>query len=215
MPVSPVQEGPVRASFAAVAASLAIAVTACAHSPGSGAAEVRSTGGSHPPYSAADVSFVSAMIAHHAQALVMADWAPTHGASPAVLTLCERIEVSQRDEIAFMQRWLRERGEPVPEADPSHDMSDMHHSTLMPGMLTDEQLARLDAARDAEFDRLFLTFMIQHHQGAITMVEQRMYDEGAIQDDTIFRMLSDIQADQTAEIDRMTRMLTALPAAGM
>lgn len=216
MPVSPVSRKRGRASCGVFAASLAIALTACAHSAGSGTAEVRSTVGSHPPYSAADVSFVSGMIAHHAQALVMAAWAPTHEASPAVRTLCERIDVSQRDEIAFMQRWLGERGEPVPDVEPSHGdgMPAMHHAALMPGMLTDEQLAQLDAARGAEFDRLFLTFMIQHHQGAITMVEQRMYHEGAIQDDTVFRMVSDIQADQRAEIDRMTRLLDALPADG-
>src|SRR6267378_4334780 len=128
------------------------------------------------PFTAADVHFMSGMIGHHAQAVLMAGWAPTHGASAAVRALCERIVVGQRDEIAFMQRWLRERHETLPDADavPSqgHMMPDMDHSMLAPGMLTPAELAQLDGARGPEFDRLFLTFMIHHHQGAITMVEQ-------------------------------------------
>src|SRR5882762_3045379 len=109
-------------------------------------------------YTAADVHFVSGMIGHHAQAIQMAGWAPSHGASPAVRVLCERIVVAQNDEIVFAQRWLRERDEVVPPADP--------RGHLMPGMLTPDQMAQLDAARGPQFDRLFLTFMIQHHRGA-------------------------------------------------
>ncbi len=157
---------------------------------------------------------MSGMIPHHAQAVLMAGWAPTHGASRAVRTLSERIGVAQRDEIAFMQRWLEERHEPVPNADPSHGptMAAMDHPMLMPGMLTPEELAQLDRARGPEFDRLFLTFMIRHHQGAVTMVERLFGARGAAQDETIFRFAADVHADQVAEIDRMSRMLAAPPA---
>ena len=163
-----------------------------------------------PPYTMADVRFMSGMIGHHAQAVLMAGWAPTHDASLAVRALCERIVVGQRDEIAFMERWLRERHETVPAADGSHRMPGMGHPALMPGMLTDDQLALLDRARGAEFDRLFLTFMIQHHQGAITMVQQLFSAHGAAQDDNVFKFASDVNADQTTEIDRMGSMLAAL-----
>jgi uncharacterized protein (DUF305 family) len=174
-------------------------------------AERAAANGGHPRYTAADVHFISGMIGHHAQAVVMAGWAPTHGASAAVRTLCERIVVAQTDEIKFMQRWLDERHEPVPPADPNgHMMPGMDHPMLMPGMLTPEQMKQLDAARGSEFDRLFLTFMIQHHQGAISMVEQLMGSYGAAQDDAVFKFASDVNADQTTEIDRMNLMLGAM-----
>jgi uncharacterized protein (DUF305 family) len=167
------------------------------------------------------------MIHHHAQAVVMSAWAPTHDASPEILTLAERIDVSQRDEIAAAQRWLAAHRQPVPQVDeagrvsPSPagaDSSDAgggahaHHAMPMPGMLTPDQLARLDAARGPEFDRLFLTLMIPHHEGAITMVEELFRSPGAAQDEAVFRFASDVQADQAAEIDRMKGMLAALPA---
>ena len=155
--------------------------------------------------------FVSGMIGHHAQAIQMAGWAPSHGASPAVRVLCERIVVAQNDEIVFSQRWLREHNEVVPPADPrGHVMPGMDHPMLMPGMLTPDQMTQLDAAHGREFDRLFLTFMIQHHQGAITMVAQLLAAPGAAQDGPIFRFAADVNADQTSEIDRMTRMLDDL-----
>ena len=164
-----------------------------------------------PAYTAADVYFMSGMIGHHGQAVLMAGWAPSHGASPAVRALCERIVVGQRDEIGLMQRWLRERGQPVPDGDASHDMMPgMDHAKLMPGMLTAAQLAQLDAARGPEFDRLFLTFMIQHHEGAIIMVEQLFGAAGAAQDDNVFKFASDVHVDQITEIDRMTLMLAEL-----
>ncbi|MFI5234445.1 MAG: DUF305 domain-containing protein [Gemmatimonadales bacterium] len=181
--------------------------------PRSPAAAARADSG-RPPYNAADVYFVSGMIGHHAQAVLMAGWAPTHGASPLLRALCERIVVGQRDEITFMQRWLRERHETVPDADASHDMMPgMDASHLMPGMLTPGQLMQLDSARGQEFDRLFLASMIRHHQGAISMVAQLFDAPGAVEDDVIFKFASDVNADQTTEIDRMTRMLTALPPA--
>ena len=193
-----------------------IATTACTtatvhQAAPSPAAQARADSG-RPPYTAADVQFMAGMIVHHAQAVLMAGWAPSHGASPAVHTLCERIVVSQNDEIAFMQRWLREHGEPVPPADPrGHVMPGMDHPLLMPGMLSSEQLGQLDGARGPEFDRLFLKFMIQHHQGAITMVRQLLAAPGAAQDGPVFRFAADVNADQTVEIDRMSRMLTAVP----
>jgi uncharacterized protein (DUF305 family) len=165
------------------------------------------------PISAADVQFMSGMIPHHAQAVLIAGWAPTHGASSSVATLCERIVVAQRDEIALMRTWLRDHNKPVPDANATHmkmTMNGMEHDMLMPGMLNPEELAQLDKARGAEFDRLFLTAMIRHHQGAITMVETLLGSYGAAQDEVVFRFQSDVYADQTTEIERMQKMLAAL-----
>jgi uncharacterized protein (DUF305 family) len=183
-----------------------------AQSPLSPAEQARADGGK-PAFSQADIDFISGMVGHHAQAVLMAGWAPSHGASPAVAALCERIVVAQRDEIAFLQRWLRDRGKPVPSGDASHDMMPgMEHPHMMPGMLTAEQLIQLDKARGPEFDRLFLGFMIQHHEGAITMVDKLLGSRGAAQDDAIYKFASDVYADQTTEIERMTKMLEAMPA---
>jgi uncharacterized protein (DUF305 family) len=166
----------------------------------------------------ADVHFVTGMIGHHAQALVMAGLAPTHGASPAIQTLAARIINAQKDEIGTMQEWLRDRGLPVPEIhiEGTHLMVhgvDDHHMH-MPGMLTPEQLQELDAARGPEFDRLFLTYMIQHHRGAVTMVHDLFATDGAGQDELVFKLASDIQVDQTTEIARMELMLSELQASG-
>jgi uncharacterized protein (DUF305 family) len=110
---------------------------------------------------------------------------------------------------------LLERHEPVPPADADGPrMPGMDHPRLMPGMLTPEQMAQLDSARGPEFDRLFLRFMIQHHQGAITMVEQLLSTPGAAQDGPVFRFAADVNADQTTEIDRMNHMLDALNSGG-
>ena len=164
-----------------------------------------------PTHTAADVQFVSGMISHHAQAILIAGWAPSHGAGPSVRALCERIVVGQNDEIATMQSWLADRHEPVPDADPrGHRMPGMDHWMLMPGMLTPEQLAQLDAARGIDFDRLFLRFMIQHHQGALTMVDQLLAVPGAAQDGPVFRLANDVHVDQVTEINRMQIMLDAL-----
>ncbi|HXM37465.1 MAG TPA: DUF305 domain-containing protein [Gemmatimonadales bacterium] len=207
---------PPRAISALAMIALAACATASQRSPSSsapppatGTAVLAPAG--QPAYTAADVHFVAGMIGHHAQAILMAGWAPSHGASPSVRALCERIVVAQRDEIAFAQRWLREHNEFVPPADPrGHVMPGMDHPMLMPGMLTPEQMAQLDAARGREFDRLFLTFMIQHHQGALTMVQQLLSVTGAAQDGPIFRFAADVNADQTTEINRMTLMLDDL-----
>ena len=173
--------------------------------------------GSRYPHTAADTHFMSGMIPHHAQAVLIAGWAPTHGASDGLQRLCERIIVAQTDEIALMRQWLADRGEPVPAADATHMtmvMDGVQHAMLMPGMLTDAELAQLDRARGVEFDRLFLTFMIRHHDGALTMVEELFASPGAGQDDIVFKFASDVFADQSTEIDRMQKMLEALPPGG-
>lgn len=165
------------------------------------------------PYTEADVRFMSGMISHHAQAIQMARWAPTHGASPAILRLTERIINAQADEIAMMQSWLRDRRRPVPEANPAGlkmMMGGVEHWMLMPGMLSAEQMSRLDAARGQEFDRLFLTWMIQHHRGAVAMVKELFDSHGAGQDETVFKFASDVNVDQSTEINRMLQMLLEL-----
>ena len=162
------------------------------------------------PYTEADVYFMQGMISHHAQAIVMAKWAPTHGASAPVRTLCERIINAQTDEIALMQQWLRDRHQKVPDAVPAPmrmKMNGMEMDMLMPGMLSADQMKQLDAARDAEFDRLFLLFMIQHHSGAVSMVKDLFATDGAGQDELTFKFASDVNVDQTTEIARMQKML--------
>ncbi|MBW3629444.1 MAG: DUF305 domain-containing protein [Gemmatimonadetes bacterium] len=171
------------------------------------------------PYTAADVHFMSGMIGHHAQAVAMASWAPTHGASPAVRTLAERIVNGQQDEIVTMQQWLRDRGQRVPEARASGTMlmtmNGVEHEMQMPGTLSEAQLQRLDQARGTEFDRLFLTFMIQHHRGAVAMVEELFGTNGAGQDETVFKLASDVNVDQITELARMEKMLSNLMTEGI
>jgi len=195
----------------AIAASLFTAAVsaACAPAP---ASRLHPTppGLGRLPYSDADVEFMSGMIPHHAQAVVMAGWALSHGARPDVAVLCERIVVGQRDEIAMMRTWLADRGLEVPDATATRHKMTMNgatHEMLMPGMLTDEEMAALDRARGPEFDRLFLTGMIKHHQGAIDMVDTLFKSYGAAQDETIYKFASDVYADQSIEIDRMHEML--------
>ncbi len=162
------------------------------------------------PYSQADVDFMSGMIPHHAQAVIMAGWAKSHGARPDVLVLCERIVVGQGDEIVFMRNWLRDRGQPVPAANDTHHkmtMNGMEHDMLMPGMLNDEEMAALDKSRGAEFDRLFLIGMIKHHKGAINMVNDLFHAYGSLQDDDVYKFASDVYADQSTEVARMEKML--------
>jgi uncharacterized protein (DUF305 family) len=174
--------------------------------------EASATASTRGRYTEADISFMEGMIAHHAQAVLIAGWAPTHDASPSLRALCERIVVGQKDEIAFMQNWLRDRNQEVPSGDTAHArMPGMEHHMLMPGMLTADQLNQLDRAKGVEFDSLFLQGMIRHHQGALTMVSQLFGTPGAAQDDLMFKFASDMNADQTIEIERMNKMLAALP----
>ena len=238
-------------------------------------------------FTEADVAFMTGMIGHHAQALVMSELAPTNGARRSVRTLAARILNAQRDEIETMQRWLRDRGRPVPlvdaegrttmpagVADPhaghampaeaghddatharhvadgtharhqadgthaehhagdsaerGHDGHDMSghapsgHEAAdgraavshagMPGMLSEAQLDELRAARGTAFDRLFLRYMIQHHGGAIVMVDELIAHDGAVQDEAAFKLAADVRVDQATEIARMQLMLDALPA---
>ena len=165
----------------------------------------------------ADFDFMAGMIAHHAQAVLMAGWAPTHGASAALRRYCERVVVGQSDEIALMQQWLKDHGQPVPDAKDTkmHMVMDgKPMDMLMPGMLTDEEMKQLDKARGTEFDRLFLQGMIKHHWGAITMVNTVQGTRGGAQDEIVFKLSTDIYADQSTEIAVMEKMLAAIPAGG-
>jgi uncharacterized protein (DUF305 family) len=165
------------------------------------------------PYTKADIDFVSGMIHHHAQAILMSKMAPTHGAAASVRTLTARIINAQQDEIRIMQQWLIDRGQPVPDPNPfgmPMDMGGMNHEMLMPGMLTRLQLAQLDSTRGPEFDLYFLRGMVQHHTGAVGMVKTLFASPGAGQDETIFKVASDINVDQSTEIARMSKMLLAI-----
>jgi uncharacterized protein (DUF305 family) len=169
-----------------------------------------------PQNVAADVQFMQGMIEHHAQALVMVALIPSRTHRDDMRQVGRRIEISQRDEIGMMQRWLAAHGEAVPTLDsnkvahmPGMDMPgmDMPGMALMPGMLTQEQLDQLAHATGPEFDRLFLQGMIGHHKGALTMVAQLFATPGGGQASDIFRFASDVDTDQRAEIDRMQAML--------
>lgn len=164
-------------------------------------------------FTEADVHFMTGMIGHHAQALVMVSLAPERAASSAIRTLAARIENSQKDEIALMQRWLRDRGQKVPEVHIEGTTLRVHgadHAMHMPGMLTDAQIRELAAARGAEFDRLFLKYMIQHHQGAVGMVRELFSTDGAGMDEEASKLAADVHVDQITEINRMQRMLDAM-----
>ena len=150
-----------------------------------------------------DVRFMQGMIGHHAQALEMTMLLPSRTDREDMRLLARRIELSQADEIAMMQRWLRGRGHAVPDPHAHHD----HAGALMPGMATPEEMRRLEAANGKEFDRMFLEFMIRHHDGALTMVNDLFSTEGAGQEPEIFAFASDVDADQRIEIDRMSAML--------
>ncbi len=156
---------------------------------------------------------MSGMIAHHAQAIEMAHMVPERTENPSIRTLAGRIINAQQDEIVLMQQWLSDRQLPIPTPSPEgmkHMMNGEEHTMLMPGMLTAEQMAQLKAARGPAFDRLFLTSMIQHHKGAVSMVSDLFSSQGAGQDETVFKFASDVNVDQTTEIARMEKMLAAM-----
>ncbi|WFE96074.1 DUF305 domain-containing protein [Micromonospora sp. WMMD987] len=159
---------------------------------------------SPPGFTAADSLFVQGMIPHHAQALEMTALLAGRTTSPDLTLLAKRIEVSQGDEIARMRQWLAERK--VPTAGPHGGAA---HGTLMPGMLTPAQFEQLRQARGAEFDRLFLTAMIRHHQGALSMVEQ-LYASGGGLEPASDQFAREVNADQGIEIQRMRQMLAGL-----
>jgi uncharacterized protein (DUF305 family) len=168
-----------------------------------------STKGTLPPRSQADVEFMQGMIMHHSQAVEMTALIPSHTENKNLRSLGAKISSSQSDEIKFMQRWLAARGESVPAAMPG--MPEMQMSgqpmALMPGMLTPEQMEALRKAKGAEFDRLFLTGMIQHHNGALIMVKDLFDTAGAGQDADIFNFATDADNTQRAEIRVMQSML--------
>ena len=151
-----------------------------------------------------DVRFMHHMTMHHGQALEMTSLVPSRNPSPGLGLLSERIDISQKDEIALMRRWLERRGKPLPPTG-----EHMMHMA-MPGMLTDAEMARLRAATGSEFERLFLELMIKHHEGALTMVAELLGSQGAAQDSELYALVSDIDADQRAEIARMQSMLNAM-----
>ena len=154
-------------------------------------------------YTAADVHFMQGMIAHHGQAIHMSRLAAARGANPRVLKFANKIDQSQEVEIRLMQEWLRANGQAAPEADSWRTMS-------MPGMLTAEQLAQLDSAKGVDFDRQFLTLMIQHHRGALKMVADLLATPRAAQDVNVSVFATDVEISQSAEIEIMQQMLADL-----
>lgn len=173
------------------------------------------------PYTQADIDFMTGMIHHHAQAIVMAKMAPSRGASAELLRLTGRIINAQTDEIALMQTWLEDRNVTPPRVDSLGNVIMDHsahggHGALMPGMLSQDEMDTLAAARGADFDVYFLQYMIQHHRGAVGMVQTLLSSHGAGQNEAIFKLAADVEVDQTTEIKRMMQMLIergVMPAA--
>jgi uncharacterized protein (DUF305 family) len=178
-----------------------------------------------PRYTAADVRFMQGMIGHHAQALAMTALIAARTSRQDIRSLGQRITVSQKDEIAMMRQWLTDRHQPVPTSNAMHDhQAAADHSmnmpgmamsdTLMPGMLTAEQLSELARANGDEFDRLFLKDMIHHHEGALVMVASLLGTTGSAQEAEVFRFASEVDSDQRAEIARMNALLDTLGPTG-
>ena len=153
----------------------------------------------------ADVKFMQGMIGHHAQAVEMVALIADRTATDDLKRLGLRIQVSQEDEMNMMRKWLEVRGEKIPGPHSHHEPGG-----FMPGMLTNEEMAQLAAAKGVEFDRLFLQGMIKHHGGALTMVDELFKSPGAGQDGDIFAFASDVDADQRMEMERMYMMLKGL-----
>ena len=165
-----------------------------------------------PPHSKADAQFMQHMIMHHAQAVEMAALIESHTENKEIRSLGARISKSQDDEIQFMKRWLTARGEPVsPPMHQMHGPGATHHEMLMPGMLSAEQMEALKNAKGEEFDRLFLTGMIQHHNGALIMVKDLFNTAGAGQDAELFSFATDVDSGQRAEIKIMQNLLGEKP----
>lgn len=202
-----------RATTAAVLAALCLmgAASARAQNPTPGMGSMPGMDMGLPPvkipadadYTVADVRFMQGMIAHHAQAIYMANMATSHGAEPRLLRFAQKIAQSQLAEIGLMQGWLRANGQFAT------DSSAWHHM-MMPGMLTADQLKQLEAAHGKDFDRLFLTFMIQHHEGALSMVKDLFAAPNAAQDIDVSVFANDVHTVQTAEIGIMRQMLNNL-----
>jgi len=206
------QRGPVKSLFAIVRTVVGAAIVAHTAIISSAGAQSAPRAPGRYPWTNADVQFMQGMIGHHAQAVAMASWVKSHDAGPSLQIFAGRIVLGQTQEIEIMQQWLRERGQVVPDSGAEHHAHGSTADSLMPGMLTLEQMALLDKTRGVEFERLFLTYMIMHHQGAISMVQKLFGTNGAGQDDIIWKFANDVQADQGTEIERMYLMLDALPA---
>lgn len=161
-------------------------------------------------YLPADVAFMQHMIVHHQQAVDMAKLVKDRTNTEELLTIAGRIESSQADEIAFMQTWLKERGEPVEDPMMKGHAEHMHH--MMKGMASPDDLKALATAKGADFDRLFLTLMIAHHDGALTMVEELLDEEGTAADPVLFQFVGDVEGEQKAEIGKMDKLLAKLSA---
>ena len=172
--------------------------------PGEPSRTVAATPAPPPGHTQADVEFMQGMIGHHAQALEMTALFEGRTETEDIRMLALRIEVSQTDEIKMMQGWLRARGEDAPDVGAHHE-----HGMLMPGMLTPEEMGQLEAATGAEFERLFLQFMISHHEGALIMVDNLYANPGAGQEETVSAFSGEVVADQGIEIRRMREMLAA------
>jgi uncharacterized protein (DUF305 family) len=170
-----------------------------------------------PPLAAKDIEFMQGMIMHHAQAVEMTALINDRTSNKNLRLLGSRISHSQADEMRYMERWLQVRGEPTSmpmppmEHTPGMDMSKHHHHMMMPGMLSSEQMDALKAAKGEEFDRLFLSGMIQHHKGALVMVEELFNTAGAGQDSELFNFATDVDSGQRAEIRIMETMLGEKP----
>ena len=175
---------------------------------------------STPAYTQADVRFMQGMIGHHAQALAMVALIPSRTSREDIRSLGKRIEVSQKDEIALMQQWLRDRHQEIPLSDTSQVHNATAHSmtmpgmtmsdTLMPGMLTSQQMTALANAKAPDFDILFLKGMLQHHEGALAMVARLLGTTGSGQEPEVFRFAAEVDSDQRAEIARMEALLNNL-----
>ena len=225
-----------RRPFSRLAVLLAMATLPACHrasvSPAAGAPATTMTTSARPDsvqrrgYAAADVRFMHHMLMHHGQALAMTAMVPSRSVREDVRTVAERITISQRDEMALMQRWLRARGESVPDdhaahggmaamsggmhatGDSSHAASHAAMMAAMPGMLTPDEMRQLAASTGAAFDTLFVRGMIKHHEGALQMVKEYLATPGAAQETEIFRFASDVDADQRAEIRRLRGLLS-------
>lgn len=159
-------------------------------------------------YTASDVAFMQHMIVHHQQALDMAVLVKLRTNTEELVDMAGRIEASQADEIAFMKGWLKERGEPVEDPAMKGHGAHMHH--MMEGMASPEQMKALAAAKGVDFDRQFLTLMIAHHEGAVEMVEKLLDEDGTAADPVLYQFVSDIDSEQTGEIERMDKLLAGL-----
>jgi len=202
--VSSFRRTPVATALAALALVLAPPATLHAQHSMAGHGHAKVTVPEGANYTVADVEFMQGMIAHHAQAIHMSRMAESHGANPRVVRLALKIDQSQVAEIRLMQEWLRSNGQVAPDTSSWRTMT-------MAGMLTEAQLKTLDAASGVHFDRAFLTFMIQHHEGALLMVKELFASPRAGQEVDVNVFANDVVSVQTAEIGVMRQMLTQLP----